>query len=59
VFLALRLEYSRFQLFASSLLTLVWLLAAARIRARHFIHTYAVVPSMSLACSPSAPMAQI
>jgi lipopolysaccharide/colanic/teichoic acid biosynthesis glycosyltransferase len=55
VFLALRLEYSRFQLFGSGLLTLVWLLAVARIRARHFVHTYAVVPSMSLAGMPSIP----
>ena len=53
--LALRLDYSRVQLFGSGLLTLVLSLLAARCRAKFFIRTYAVNPSSLLDVMPKVP----
>jgi lipopolysaccharide/colanic/teichoic acid biosynthesis glycosyltransferase len=50
--LALRLDYSRIQLFGSGLLTVFWLISAARVRARLFVRTYAVVPVATFASMP-------
>ena len=54
IFLALRLDYSRVQLFGGGLLTLVWLLAVGQVRARLFIRSYAVVPAAALNAMPAS-----
>ncbi len=50
--LSLRLDYSRFQLFGSGLLTLLWMTAVAQLRARYLTRTYAVIPQSSIAMMP-------
>lgn len=50
--LLLRLDYSRFQLFGSGLLTVLWMAAAAQLRARYLIRNYAVIPRESIAAMP-------
>jgi lipopolysaccharide/colanic/teichoic acid biosynthesis glycosyltransferase len=50
--LLLRLDYSRFQLFGSGILTMLWMAAAAQLRARYLIRNYAVIPKASIATMP-------
>jgi lipopolysaccharide/colanic/teichoic acid biosynthesis glycosyltransferase len=52
VFLLLRLDYSRFQLFGSGILTVLWMAVAAQMRARYMIRNYAVIPKASIATMP-------
>jgi len=50
--LLLRQDYSRFQLFGSGILTVLWMAAAAQLRARYLIRNYAVIPKASIATMP-------
>ncbi|MDP2376452.1 MAG: sugar transferase [Reyranella sp.] len=50
--LLLRLDYSRFQLFGSGILTVLWMAVAAQMRARYMIRNYAVIPKASIATMP-------
>jgi lipopolysaccharide/colanic/teichoic acid biosynthesis glycosyltransferase len=50
--LLLRQDYSRFQLFGSGILTVLWMAAAAQLRARYLIRNYAVIPRASIATMP-------
>ena len=50
--LLLRLDYSRFQLFGSGILTMLWMAAAGQLRARYLIRNYAVIPKASIATMP-------
>jgi len=50
--LLLRLDYSRFQLFGSGILTVLWMAVAAQMRARYMIRNYAVIPKSSIATMP-------
>lgn len=50
--LLLRLDYSRFQLFGSGILTVLWMAMAAQLRARYMIRNYAVIPRTSIATMP-------
>lgn len=50
--LLLRQDYSRFQLFGSGILTVLWMAAAAQLRARYLIRNYAVIPKTSIAAMP-------
>ena len=50
--LLLRVDYSRFQLFGSGLLTVLWMAAAAQLRARYLVRNYAVIPKASTAAMP-------
>lgn len=50
--LLLRLDYSRFQLFGSGILTVLWMAVAAQMRARYMIRNYAVIPKTSIATMP-------
>ena len=45
--LMLRVDYSRFQLFGSGILTVLWMAAAAQLRARYLVRNYAVIPNVS------------
>jgi lipopolysaccharide/colanic/teichoic acid biosynthesis glycosyltransferase len=50
--LLLRLDYSRFQLFGSGILTVLWMAAAAQLRSRYLVRNYAVIPRASIAMMP-------
>lgn len=50
--LLLRQDYSRFQLFGSGILTVLWMATAAQLRARYLIRNYAVIPRTSIATMP-------
>ncbi len=50
--LLLRQDYSRFQLFGSGILTVLWMATAAQLRARYLIRNYAVIPRASIATMP-------
>lgn len=50
--LLLRLDYSRFQLFGSGALTLLWMAAVAQLRARYLIRNYAVIPRAAIGSLP-------
>jgi len=50
--LLLRQDYSRFQLFGSGILTVLWMAAEAQLRARYLIRNYAVIPKASIATMP-------
>ncbi|MCF8533093.1 MAG: sugar transferase [Reyranella sp.] len=50
--LLLRVDYSRFQLFGSGILTVLWMAAAAQLRARYLVRNYAVIPKASIATMP-------
>ena len=52
ILLLLRLEYSRFQLFGSGILTVLWMATAAQLRARYLVRNYAVIPRTSIAAMP-------
>ncbi|MFI5029525.1 MAG: sugar transferase [Reyranellales bacterium] len=55
ILLLLRSEYSRIQLFGSGVLTIVWMVCVAQLRARYLIRNYAVVPSSLLPQMPATP----
>ena len=50
--LLLRLDYSRFQLFGSGILTVLWMATAAQMRSRYLVRNYAVIPRASIAMMP-------
>lgn len=53
--LLLRLDYSRFQLFGSGILTVLWMATVAQLRSRYLVRSYAVVPKASIAMMPKLP----
>ena len=55
ILLLLRLDYSRFQLFGSGLLALLWVTTVAQLRSRYLIRNYAVMPRSTIAAMPSLP----
>lgn len=50
--LLLRLDYSRFQLFGSGILTVMWMATVAQLRSRYLVRNYAVIPKASIAMMP-------
>ncbi|MBN9514515.1 MAG: sugar transferase [Alphaproteobacteria bacterium] len=52
ILLLLRLDYSRFQLFGSGLLALLWVTTVAQLRSRYLIRNYAVMPRSTIAAMP-------
>ena len=52
VLLLLRLDYSRVQLFGSGLLTVLWMVVIAQLRARYLVRNYAVMPKSAIATLP-------
>ena len=52
ILLLLRLDYSRFQLFGSGLLALLWVTTVAQLRSRYLIRNYAVMPRSIIAAMP-------
>lgn len=53
--LLLRLDYSRFQLFGSGILTVLWMATVAQLRSRYLVRNYAVIPKASIAMMPDLP----
>lgn len=53
--LLLRLDYSRFQLFGSGILTVMWMATVAQLRSRYLVRNYAVIPKASIAMMPDLP----
>ncbi|PZA14195.1 hypothetical protein, partial [Parazoarcus communis] len=55
ILLLLRLDYSRFQLFGSGLLALLWVATIAQLRSRYLVRNYAVMPRRTIAALPKLP----
>lgn len=55
ILLLLRLDYSRFQLFGSGLLALLWVTTVAQLRSRYLIRNYAVMPRSTIVAMPTLP----
>jgi lipopolysaccharide/colanic/teichoic acid biosynthesis glycosyltransferase len=52
ILLLLRLDYSRVQFFGSGLLTMLWMIGVAQLRAGYLLRIYAVMPRSSIAGLP-------